>query len=92
MRSATVAGAAVLILRAVASPVGGDDDIGESAFDGLRQEAFDDPRDGHKGLGEGDVGRAGYTISSAIAESHVGVAGRHEIELTVCIQSWCNKS
>ena len=44
------------------------------------------------GLGESDVGGAGYTISSAIAESHVGVAGGDKIKLTVCIQSWWNKS
>ena len=47
-RAGAVASAAVLILRAVASPVGGDDDIGESAFNGFAEKAFDDPEDGHK--------------------------------------------
>jgi hypothetical protein len=47
-RRAAVAGAAVLILSAVAPPVGGDDDIGESAFDFADEKAFDDPEDGHK--------------------------------------------
>jgi hypothetical protein len=36
-------------LGAVASPVGGYDDIGEGAFDGFAKKAFDDPRDGGHG-------------------------------------------
>ena len=47
-RAATVAGSAVRFLRAVATPVGGDDDIGVGAFGRLNEKAFDDPRDGHK--------------------------------------------
>ena len=47
-RRAAVAGAGVLILRAVAPPVGGNHDIGESAFGGLNEKAFDDPEDGPK--------------------------------------------
>jgi len=47
---AAVASAAVLILRAVATPIGGDDDIGESAFGGFNEKAFDDPREGNHGL------------------------------------------
>ena len=49
-RRAAVAGAAVLILRAIAPPIGGDDDIGESAFGRFYQQAFDDPRDVHGGM------------------------------------------
>jgi hypothetical protein len=40
-----------LILNAVASPVGGDYDIGEGAFGLADEEAFDDPEDGHIGIG-----------------------------------------
>jgi hypothetical protein len=32
---------------AVATPIGGDNDIGESAFGGLYEKAFDEPEDGH---------------------------------------------
>jgi hypothetical protein len=39
-----------LILRAVASPIGGDDDIGVGAFDFADEKAFDDPRDVHGGM------------------------------------------
>ena len=49
-RAGAVAGAAVLILSAVASPIGGDYDIGESAFCGLNEKAFDDPRESHIGI------------------------------------------
>ena len=49
-RRAAVAGAAVLILSAVASPIGGDDDIGVWAFNGFAEKAFDDPEDGHIGI------------------------------------------
>ena len=38
-----------MILSAVATPIGGDDDIGESAFGGFDQQAFDDPREGNHG-------------------------------------------
>jgi hypothetical protein len=38
-----------LILSAVASPIGGDDDIGEGAFGGFDEKAFDDPRKGNHG-------------------------------------------
>jgi hypothetical protein len=38
-----------LILSAVATPIGGDDDIGIAAFDGLNEKAFDDPREGNHG-------------------------------------------
>jgi hypothetical protein len=48
-RAGAVAGAAVLILSAVATPIGGDYDIGESAFGGLDEKAFDDPVDGNHG-------------------------------------------
>jgi hypothetical protein len=37
-----------LILSAVATPVGGDYDIGEGAFGRLNEKAFDDPENGHK--------------------------------------------
>ena len=46
-RRAAVAGAAVVILSAVATPIGGDDDIGVGAFGRLNEKAFDDPVDGH---------------------------------------------
>ena len=51
-RRAAVAGAAVLILSAVATPVGGDDDIGEGAFGRFDEKAFDDPDNGdvHGGM------------------------------------------
>ena len=45
-RSAAVAGAAVLSIDTVAAPVGGDDDVGETAFGGLNEKAFNDPREG----------------------------------------------
>ncbi len=45
-RAGAVAGAAVVILRTVATPVGGDDNISERAFGRLNEKAFDDPRDG----------------------------------------------
>jgi hypothetical protein len=48
-RRAAVAGAAVLILRAVASPIGGDDDILFRAFGRFDEKAFDDLRDGNHG-------------------------------------------
>jgi hypothetical protein len=38
-----------LILSAVASPIGGDYDIGITAFGGLNKKAFDDPREGNHG-------------------------------------------
>jgi len=47
-RAATVAGAVVVLIGAVASPIGGDDDIGEGAFGRFDEKAFDDPEDGHK--------------------------------------------
>ena len=37
-----------MILSAVASPVGGDDDIRFRAFGRLNEKAFDDPKDCHK--------------------------------------------
>jgi len=46
-----VAGAAVCFVRAVAPPVGGDYDIGERAFNRLGEKAFDEPEDGHIGIG-----------------------------------------
>jgi len=46
-RAGAVASAAVLILSAVATPVGGNHDIGEGAFGRLNEKAFDDPEDGH---------------------------------------------
>ena len=46
----SVASAAERFLRAVATPVGGDDDIGESAFDFADEKAFDDPREGNHGI------------------------------------------
>jgi hypothetical protein len=49
-RAGSVAGAAVLILSAVASPIGGDYDIGVAAFGRLNEKAFDDPEDGHIGI------------------------------------------
>jgi hypothetical protein len=36
-----------LILSAVATPVGGDDDIGESAFGRFNEKAFDEPVNSH---------------------------------------------
>jgi hypothetical protein len=38
-----------LILSAVATPVGGNHDIGIAAFDGFNEKAFDDPREGNHG-------------------------------------------
>jgi hypothetical protein len=48
-RAGAVAGAAVLILRAVATPVGGDYDIRFRAFGRFDEKAFDDPREGNHG-------------------------------------------
>ena len=48
-RAGAVASAAERFLRAVATPVGGDDDIGERAFGRLNEKAFDDPREGNHG-------------------------------------------
>ena len=49
-RRSAVASAAVVILTAVASPIGGDNDIGESAFRWFNEKAFDDPREGGHGI------------------------------------------
>ena len=57
-RSAAVAGAAVGAIGAVATPVGGDDDVGFVAFGRLNEKAFDDPREGgHGGLGGRGCGK-----------------------------------
>jgi len=50
-RAGAVAGSAVLILSAAASPIGGDDNISERAFGRFNEKAFDDPEDGHIGIG-----------------------------------------
>ena len=47
-RAGAVASAAVGFVSAVATPIGGDNDIGEGAFGRLNEKAFDDPEDGHK--------------------------------------------
>ena len=47
-RAGAVAGSAVVILRAVATPIGGNYDIRFRAFYGLGEKAFDEPEDGHK--------------------------------------------
>lgn len=86
-RAGAVAGAAVAVLRAVATPVGGDDDIGEAAFDGLRQEAFDDPRDVHL-LGELIVGHL-LLVSSNAFSGPDGVGDFHNLLwLTGEVRSW----
>ena len=36
---------------AVATPVGGDDNVRVGAFGGLDEKAFDEPEDGHIGIG-----------------------------------------
>ena len=49
-RRRAVASAAVGFVSAVASPVGGDYDIGVRAFGRLDEKAFDEPEDGHGGI------------------------------------------
>ena len=74
-RAGAVASAAVLILSAVASPIGGDYDIRFRAFGGLNEKAFDDPEDGHKLAGfEGlDAGGEFFNRSNE-QRDYLGVA------------------
>jgi hypothetical protein len=46
-RAGAVASAKIVSIVAVATPVGGNHDIGIAAFDGFNEKAFDDPEDGH---------------------------------------------
>ena len=83
-RAGAIASAAVLILRAVASPIGGNHNVRETAFGRFAEKAFDDPREGNHGiLGEGQVGNTGNTIGAAIREAEVGVAGGVDGKLAV---------
>ena len=50
---------------AVASPIGGDNDIGERAFGGLYEKAFDEPEDGHKLAGFEGLDAGGEFLDSA---------------------------
>jgi hypothetical protein len=75
----TVAGAAVgfsgRLNGAVATPVGGDYDIGVGAFNRLGEKAFDEPEDGHKlggrGCGEQVINRSVDLDSNLVCNSRV---------------------